>query len=377
MSLIKFSYSEFENDPRYWVLQQCDFSAINLVVGRNATGKTRLINVVNALCRILSARQTGLPLTGTFQAEICLSGKTYSLCLEFSDGKVAKESLKVNGTERLSRDATGAGEIYYEAKGEVIRFQVPPTTIAIQQRQDELQHPFVVELSKWALGCRTYFFGSSFGKDQIVGLASLQLLLSQNERPGDVNDPLSVYMKAFNQFGAPFDEAVIKDMNMVGYDLTDVSAEDIRPLTPGLILAEPAIGLTVTERDRGVKLPQFHMSQGMFRALALIIHINASSFGKQRTLIMVDDVGEGLDFERSAKLIDLLINHAERSNIQVIMTSNDRFVMNRIPLNYWSLLRRTGSNVHAYTEHNSPKEFEDFKYMGLSNFDFFTSDIFK
>jgi len=115
----------------------------------------------------------------------------------------------------------------------------------------------------------------------------------------------------------------------------------------------------------------------MFRALALVIHINVASFGKQRTLVLVDDIGEGLDFERSASLIDVLTRHAKETDLQIIMTTNDRFVMNRVPLEYWSLLRRTGATVHAYTERNCPKEFAEFKYMGLSNFDFFTSATFQ
>jgi AAA15 family ATPase/GTPase len=35
-------------------LEDSDFAQINLVVGRNATGKTRLINVLGGVCKILS-----------------------------------------------------------------------------------------------------------------------------------------------------------------------------------------------------------------------------------------------------------------------------------------------------------------------------------
>ena len=51
MSLKSISYTEFENDPQHWKLDQCDFSQINLIVGRNATGKTRLMNVINSLSK--------------------------------------------------------------------------------------------------------------------------------------------------------------------------------------------------------------------------------------------------------------------------------------------------------------------------------------
>jgi len=377
MSLKSLSYTEFENDPQHWKLDQCDFSQINLIVGRNATGKTRLMNVINGLCKILSARTTEAFQSGTYQTEIALSGKVYSLCLEFANGQVIKESLKVDKDERLTRDADGKGKIYYEQEGKFIEFQVPPTAIAIQQRRDELQHPFVVELSKWARGCQAYLFGSSLGKDRVVGLASLEVLLEKQEGHGDVESPISTYTKAFNQYGEAFDKAVIRDMGQLGYNLTEVGMDDMRQFPLQLNLSEPLFGMFVREKDRDAKLPQMYMSQGMFRALALVIHINVASFGKQRTLVLVDDIGEGLDFERSASLIDVLTRHAKETDLQIIMTTNDRFVMNRVPLEYWSLLRRTGATVHAYTERNCPKEFAEFKYMGLSNFDFFTSATFQ
>lgn len=375
MPLNSLSYTEFEGDPRFWKLEQCDLAPINLVVGRNATGKTRVINVIDGLCRLLSGRSATIFQSGKYEAEITLSGKAYSLNMEFAHGHVIKESLKVDGTERLTRDHTGKGEIFYEAEGKSIEFQLPPTVIALQQRRDELQHSFVIELSKWALGAQTYLFGSSLGKDVLVGLGNLQTSVSQREGPREANDLVRAYTKAFEKHSKPFDMAVIADMQYLGYELTDVGATDIRqfPGAANLPFPEPIIGMFVTESDRGVPLSQMEMSQGMFRALALIIHINIAAFDKQRTLVLVDDIGEGLDYERSAGLIDVLIRHAKESDLQVIMTSNDRFVMNRVPLEHWVLLRRDRAIVRAYTARNSQKQFEDFKYMGLSNFDFFAS----
>lgn len=378
MSLKSLSYTEFENDPRYWKFEQSDFTQINLIVGRNATGKTRLMRVINGLCKILSAQLTQPFTSGSYQAEIVLSGKTYSLCIEFADGQVIKESLQVDGVMQLTRVADGSGEIYYEQQKTFIKFQVAPTVIVMQQRRDELQHSFIVELSKWASEARAYFFGSSLGKDRLIGLAILEAsILKQDGTSSETDDLVHMYTIAYNKYKEPFDTAIIRDMQRLGYNLTDVGAEDIRPFSLGLMLPEPLIGMTVKESDRPSKLTQLDMSQGMFRALALVIHINIASFSKKRTLVLVDDIGEGLDFERSASLIDVLIDHAKETGLQVIMTTNDRFVMNRVPLEYWSLLRRKGGIISAYTERNSQKEFSEFKFMGLSNFDFFTSSTFE
>ncbi len=57
------------------------------------------------------------------------------------------------------------------------------------------------------------------------------------------------------------------------------------------------------------------------------------------------------------------------------MSTNDRFVMNHVPLTEWSVLRRSGNRVVVHNHENSPEAFERFEFTGLSNFDFFATDF--
>jgi hypothetical protein len=84
---------------------------------------------------------------------------------------------------------------------------------------------------------------------------------------------------------------------------------------------------------------------------------------------------EGLDFARSDALIKTIISKAEKTQMQLLMASNDRFVMNGVPLKYWTVLDREGSIVHVYNESNSREVFESFKFTGLNNFDFLATDF--
>ena len=133
----------------------------------------------------------------------------------------------------------------------------------------------------------------------------------------------------------------------------------------------------IVEKDLDFKNPQTQLSQGMWRALALVTHLNSCTFSKNKKLILIDDIGEGLDYERSVAIIDLLISKAKTNDIQLMMTSNDRFVMNEVPLEYWSVLKRKKGIVKMFNLRNSQKQFDEFKYIGLSNFDFFASDFFE
>ncbi len=119
------------------------------------------------------------------------------------------------------------------------------------------------------------------------------------------------------------------------------------------------------------------ISQGMFRALSLIIQINYFSFLNKPSCIVIDDIGEGLDFERATKLIQLLIQKSEKSDVQLIMSTNDRFVMNNVPLKYLSIIQRVSKGSKIYNYQNSKKIFDEFEFTGLNNFDFFAKKFFE
>jgi len=114
----------------------------------------------------------------------------------------------------------------------------------------------------------------------------------------------------------------------------------------------------------------------MFRALSLIIQITYSQLAGVPSCILVDDIGEGLDYDRSTALVRLLIERAKDTSGQLIMATNDRFVMNNVPLEYWSVIQRIGGVSKIYNYRNSPKLFNDFGLTGLNNFDFFSTKYY-
>ncbi len=95
--------------------------------------------------------------------------------------------------------------------------------------------------------------------------------------------------------------------------------------------------------------------------------------------ILIDDIGEGLDFERATNLIKFLVEKAEnlKGKIQLFMTTNDRFVMNNVPLKYWIVVDRTNGKIGIYSPSTHPDVFEKFEDIGLNNFDFFSGEYYK
>lgn len=376
MTLKKLKYSEHDATPRAWGIQEAIFSNINLIVGKNSSGKSRLLSVVHGLTNILSGRQKNLFDSGFFEAEIETKSQNFVYEIKFENQKVFYERLRHNGKEVLTRDSEGRGRIFYQGLGQEIDFKSPPDAIAAVNRRDEIQHPFLMTLYQWAESCAIYHFGTDFGRRELAGVAEPDELFS----PGDdsIGTHYSNVIKAFvsgqKKHGDAFINSIIKDMGRLDYHLDMIEATNVQGL---LKTPTPAVGLFTVEKELGFKLPQMQLSQGMYRALALIIHINYVHFTNKKALILIDDIGEGLDYERSVEIIDLIIEKSREDGLQLIMTSNDRFVMNRVPLEYWSIIKRNGNNVKLFNKNNSEEKFKQFEYIGLNNFDFFASEFFE
>ncbi len=84
-----------------------------------------------------------------------------------------------------------------------------------------------------------------------------------------------------------------------------------------------------------------------------------------------------MDYQRSSKIIELLIDKLDKSQIQLIATSNDRFLINAVDLKKLNLLERKGHFIFSYNYQNNKEKFDEFIYTGLSNFDFFSGKMYK
>ena len=93
--------------------------------------------------------------------------------------------------------------------------------------------------------------------------------------------------------------------------------------------------------------------------------------------MLVDDLGEGLDFSRSSKLASLVFKKVQNTDIQLIVTTNDRFLMNSVDLKCWNIFERRGKHVTSFNYKNSKKAFDEFLLLGMNSFDFFANELYK
>jgi AAA15 family ATPase/GTPase len=382
MILRKIDYHEFDGEPNYWALKDLTLERINLLVGKNATGKTNTITKITWLGNMLAGTQHPNMFTSCdFDVEFADTDDVYKYHLTISSGKVDFEKLEINNEAKIIRNRGGRGEIYADELNRKMNFQLSSNQLAVVLKRDAIQHPFLEKIFKWADGLRFYEFGTSLGKDTFMLTNNKDNIIVN---PKDANSVVGFFMKGNHDFPNDFQKKILSYMGDIGYELSEVGTVTNKNLLLQIIPGGP-IPMTpdslpfmiyAEEKDSKLTISQQLMSQGMFRAFSLLIQIVYNILSDSSLTILIDDIGEGLDFDRSSRLIKLLIEIAEKNeNIQLIMSTNDRYVMNAVPLEYWQVIQRKGGECQVFNYRNSKEKFDEFEYMGLSNFDFLRTDF--
>lgn len=340
---------------------------INLIVGKNATGKSNFVSIIEMLASVFCGEHTPDDFvcdTGDYNVTFDDNGDKLHYVLSYVSGEIVTEKLMRNELLLFERNKS-KGKIRYESLGEMLEFETDSKAIVVSRR-DNIQHPFLNPLYQWGSKLRSYHFASKMGKNVLVDLTSQIKDITGK----DVDEVVAMFVQGTKE-SPLFADMVLNDMKELNYPLKKISYQKLK--------RSDVKGFGIAAEEEGVKdyTDQSEMSNGMFRALSLIIQLEFSLLHEVPSCILIDDIGEGLDFDRSVKLLNLVITKAQNSHLQIVMTTNDRFVMNKVPLKYWQVAYREKGNVYFYNIHNSPKDFANFELTGLNNFDFFSSDFYK
>lgn len=378
MKLLKLNYNQFKGTDREWLLKDCSFDKFNLVVGKNSTGKSKTVNVIYNLAQGIAGRMNYLH-QSEYEFIFETEGEQITYSVVKSSKAIESEIYKINGREFLKRKADGTGEIWAEKIGQSLEFQIPTVLSAVHAKRDKLQHPFLEPLIQWAEGVSIFRFGTELGKDRVL-IKDNKVVQDSNSNHNQIlleNLPSQYYFRGIEEFNHTFIKNIINDMQIIGFPLEDVDSGSPFSIIINQPLGGEPVSLLFKEERVKSKFDQYDVSQGMFRAFSLLTYIHYMKLKNVKSTILIDDIGEGLDFERSKNLIQRIESISSDANFQIIMTSNDRYVMNAVDIKNWSIVVRNGHEIRFVNYQNSKGQFDDFMQLGLSNFDFFSGNFFE
>lgn len=356
MRLQSISYKENETKHNPWELDDLQLQDVNLIVGNNAAGKSRTIRVIHNLTRIIGSK-TAL-LNGEWK--LLLKDKThhleYELCIQ--EGSVLKEKIIFQNQIMLDRNKNKA-HIFSQTEKDMISIHPPNDRLVLHIRRDTKEYPFLEYMINWATTTSGFKFGDTIpGHIDIPG--NPQFLETLNSIPTVIEN---IEKQSLQQ--------AIKEFNTIGYDIEDARISPI----PGKPISVKI--LQIKEKYLNNFINQYEVSNGMFRAFSLLVIIqHLIDKGKTET-ILVDDLCEGMDYSRGKNYAKLIFEKVHNSQIQFIATTNDQFLMNHVDIKKWNILYRNKMKVHAFNYVNSKEVFDEFRLLGLNNFDIFTSSELK
>ena len=374
MYLKNFSFRENAGQNIEWLIDNVSLGETNLVVGKNSSGKTRTLNALSDLVSML--RGKGTTATGPVSYELLFkNGKNlmkYELAYDLET--IRMERLYVGEELVMERGEGGTGIVKYEATpGSIfLKFEIPHDQLVCYAKRDRLQHPFIEIINGWAISLRRFNFSGDLGKSRYALKSSFESKeIDWANTTSSLVPAITVAVEEYPQFH----ELVLGDMQNIGYDLEDF----------GVIHFSERYGesnqdryaVFTTEKGLEKQVTQRDMSQGMFRAFSVLVQVNYYILSDQKGFVIIDDIGEGLDFSRAKQLVQVLIAKAKESKIQLIMSTNDSFIMNAVDIENWAVIMREGHKISLYNYENSKEIFEEFKFTGLNNFDFLASEFFK
>lgn len=372
VQLKSVEFSELEGTPQHWRLREFRLGQVNLIVGKNASGKTRTLNIVSNIAKIIAGDVKLAFTSNDWTMKFAHDAVEIEYAIRIRDKKVESEQFKENGKILLNRSAKGEGTIYAIKEKRHVDFQTDQSELAVVARRDRIQHPYFDKLFFWAKSLHHYQFNTTLGQDSIL------IIREGPETTVDTREThkvIAMFRSGDRTHGAEFRDAIKDDMATIGYPITEIGLAPPRTIIVKSNRGGEVFGLYVKETDLVSATEQDCMSSGMFRALSIVIQFNFAELTNLPSCILIDDIGEGLDFERSSALIQLLVAKAKKTDVQLIMTTNDRFVMNNVPLENWSVLKRESDGCRVFNYHNAKVQFDEFKFTGLNNFDFLAADF--
>lgn len=318
MILTKIDYDEQPEEPTYWRIKDVNLGNFNLIVGLNATGKTRLTNVISSLAAIIMRRRRT---NGHWNLEFYLDGENpvkYRYELVIKNQVVEKETLRENRKVLLQR-TRDKGTILSKRTGKNVQISPPERELMFHVRRDIVEFPFFEHFFAWAESCIYYTFSgirpNEIGPNpemianNLVGVPKLIIEANQQRR-----------------------DRILEDFRQIGYPIDRIGTTQFADIKI----------ITVKESDLNCETIQVKMSAGMYRVLSLIAIIEQWLESGGVGTFIIDDIGEGLDYKRSSKLVELLRSKMQGADRQFIITSNNRFLINSVDIRDINFLNRKG-----------------------------------
>ena len=361
-------YDANSDSMHHWKLTDLKFSKFTIIAGLNSTGKTRTCNVIrNTVKKIVEPMKT-LFLGKTDLTFSISENESYKLMISIEEDDDRKRSIKkeelydVGGTGALfNRDNLlfNRRVIYDAISKQHTNYSPPDDTLTFHVRRDKLSYPYIEEIINQM---RKFHFLDSEEPTSIAvgGIYGGKLPV---QLPIEILPSLTPLW--FGNIADDKKSEILNDINSLDFPIKNIFVKEI-------ILGGQRIPMLYFEEE-GVKgtYDFVQVSSGMKKIVFLIVFLHLIEKG---SCVLIDNVGDGLDYKRSINILPIVEKIAEDK--QIIISTNNEILLNQTDIKNWNILFREGDIVKAYNYENSKEQLMKFANTGLSNYEYFHDKYF-
>lgn len=367
---MKIKTLTFTNRQTGWNIKDVYFNnTLTLLVGASGVGKTQILHVLDTLSRIARGYSfNGIEWNITFEhdmKEYCWMGVFQMIPIndaeiEFTDESlideknrknypILKEKLSINGDVIIDRDSE---DIIFEGQKTV---KLDNTKSAIYLLKGE----HVRDIVFWFF--QIYFLEIDEFKRYIYPSNLI-----------NIDDFDEIKQSVFIPFYSPMEKLFLSHKAKLKEFYTILNKfQDIFPLVEDFdfdfkrsTIKKDALSPVLKIKEKGVDswIFQKDISSGMLRAL---MQITALVFAQDGDVILIDEFENGLGVNCINQLADLVTD--PEADVQIIMTSHHPYIINAIPVKWWKIVTRNGSEVktHSAEEFNIGEHSKHEAFMQL------------
>jgi predicted ATPase len=361
-------YDANSDSMHHWKLTNLTFSKFTIIAGLNGTGKTRTCNVIrNTVKKIIEPMKT-LMIGKTDLTFSISENQLYKFMISIQEDINRRRSI--NKEELYDVGETGAlftrdnllfnRRVIYDANlKKHTDYSPPDDTLTFHVRRDKVSYPYIEEIINEMR--KFHFLDSEEPPALAAGDISGGKLPPQ--LPIEILPSLTPLWFGKIEHGKKIE--ILDDLNSLEFPIKNIFVKEI-------ILAGQRIPMLYFEEE-GVKgtYDFFQISSGMKKILFVIVFLHLIEKG---SCVLMDNVGDGLDYKRSINILPIIEKIA--ADKQIIISTNNEILLNQTDIRNWNILFREGDIVKAYNYENSKEQLMKFANTGLSNYEYFQDKYF-
>lgn len=381
--LNEIAFKEFIDNQLNWDIGPVSFGNLNLILGDNAQGKTRLINILKYIKGVLTGN-TQIRFSSQYRYELKL---IFSISDAEHENTPPVKNVKYNSSLSVNN---ASGMPSYEETiiiDNKIFFSRKDNTLIRESDEITIPNPFIPNHIPVLLSLPQ----KDFPTLGLIRSFFERMLILEANRVAAPNLDVSNASLDINSNGSNLARVIFNWQTHIPQAFQEIEKEFLGcfplieeqsfnanvELLPGTNISIPI--LKFKEKGINKTIPQVEWSDGMFRALCLLAlplnrYVKPDGSFMRPSMIIVDEVENGLDYNTASKVLTLFNDYSNL--MQIALITHSPTICNMVETKNWRIAKRKASHVEFFVPDTKEQDIDSIRRdMHQDNWEFYKKHI--